>query len=135
MFATIIVSFGIILFGVFSLYRDLFVDSYRLLELSILMSLNGLYYGFFYWIMILLGCELSRSRGRTLAIIRKWINMSIFDDLDCLGSLAEQINNSTVTISSTILEYDMSLMGEVITGSVKFLFILIQFDAVNRVVH
>ena len=135
MFATIIVSFGIILFGVFSLYRDLFVDSYRLLELSILMSLNGLYYGFFYWIMILLGCELSRSRGRTLAIIRKWINMSIFNDLDCLGSLAEQINNSTVTISSTILEYDMSFMGEVITGSVKFLFILIQFDAVNRVVH
>lgn len=108
-----VVAFGITLFGIFSFYRDIMVDDCQSIELSINMTLAGLFYICFVWTIIFLSWKLKCCRERSLAIIRKWITLSIFDNIDSLRSLAEQIHTSTVPISSTILEYDLVFIGQV----------------------
>lgn len=113
MISTTLVSFGVTLFGLFSIYRDVMVDNYQSLELTITLTSNGLYYSFFYSALIVSGHQLKRCHIKTLAIIRKWINLSIFDNLDSLGMFAEKIENSTIGIATPLFEFDMQLLGEV----------------------
>lgn len=113
MIVTTAVSFGITLFGIFSLYRDFVVDNFESLELSIILTCDGLYYSIFYVLLIVLGDELHRCQMQTLAIIRRWINLSIFDNLDILEKFAEKIENSTIVISATIYECNIDFLGRV----------------------